>query len=119
MMIVLIILGITALVVVLSFILIPFMATFNHATEESYKADEKQFVQGVLTVGIKNKKATGEVSYTSTMNALATKPAKIYDVGENTPSALEKGDKVLIVEIRGGIAFVAPRGIDFLAEFNK
>jgi hypothetical protein len=96
-------------IIALELFLIPIMFLYNKITESKYDASAKQYVTGELSVGIKDKKAVGQVVISGAGFGKVVLPAMLFD--DETPS-LNKHDKVLIVETKEGIAYVVPRGVD-------
>lgn len=89
---------------VLMIVLAPWMWLYNYLTDRKQTDSEQDFVTGVLTLGIKSNTSFGEVLIDGTGFCRTNKPAKIYHGLDG--DFINKGEKVLIIEVKQGIAYV-------------
>ena len=94
-----------ALWMIFSVVLLPLIALIQKAiepAENSTSMSDDHYLWGTLTLPV-DQTHTGEVMITGGGNARQVYSAKLWP-GASKP--LAKGQKVLVVEVKGGIAFV-------------
>jgi hypothetical protein len=94
---------------VISLLLSPLMALFNHAAEKNPQTHEQEYLTGILTLGLTNRNSTGEVMIDAAMGARTNKPAKFFENGNDFfPEKMKIHANVIVIEVKKGIAYVIP-----------
>ena len=106
-----IVIAIILLFVLIELFAIPIMALTNRISDKKGTKDAQIQYVGHLTVGIKDTSSTGEVAVIGDNFGKSVRPAKIFD-GYKDVTSIPKGEKVLIIHIHEGVAYVVPRGYD-------